>query len=176
MCQQAVGNFDDTLERIGTQFYLNPIGTVLTGACDVANTRVSYVDSKLAWYTNNPANAAIRAQLIQEKSDLGNLNSSLSTYKINSDRLSGVGPMSGSAAAGGCSLQDLLGSACAPNQDVPDIDLQSLVTSLKQGEAIAAFKEKLSSASGYSDYQQAMATFHSTVNGFNTNSNNLFIP
>ena len=171
--QQAVNSFDDTLERLGTQFYQNPIGTVLTGTRDVANTRISYVDSKLAWYVNNPANATIRAGLTQEKSDLGNLNSSLAIYKTNTDRLSGVGPMSGSAAAGGCSLQDLLGSACAPNQDGPDIDLQNLVSSLKQGDAIAAIKEKISSASGYSDYQQAMATFQSTVNGVNTNFNNL---
>jgi hypothetical protein len=171
--QQAVNSFDDTLERIGTQFYQNPIGTVLTGTREVANTRISYIDSKLTWYTNTAANTAIRAQLTQEKSDLGNLNSSLATYKTNTDRLSGVGPMSGSAAAGGCSLQDLLGSACSPNEDVPDIDLQNLISSLKQGDAIAAFKEKLSSASGYSDYQQAMATFKSTVDGFTTNYNNL---
>jgi hypothetical protein len=171
--QQSVNIFDDTIERLGTQFYQNPIGTVLTGTRNVANSRGSYIDSQLAWYTPTAANTVIRGTLTQEKSDLGNLNSSLATYKTNTDRLSGVGTMSGSAAAGGCSLQDLLGSACAPNQDVPDIDLQSLVTSLKQGDAIAALQEKISSASGYSDYQQAMATFQSTVNGFNTNFNNL---
>jgi len=171
--QQTVNNFDDTLDRIGTQFYQNPIGTVLTGTRDVANSRISYVDSQLAWYTPTAANTAIRGTLTQEKSDLGNLNSSLATYKTNTDRLSGIAPISGSAAAGGCSLQDLLGSACAPNEDVPDIDLQNLISSLKQGDAIAAFKEKLSSASGYSDYQQAMVTFKSTVDGFTTNYNNL---
>ena len=171
--QQAVGDFSDTIERMGTQFYQNPIGTVLTGTRDVANTRIAYVDSQLAWYVNNPANATIRATLTQEKSDLGNINASMATYKTNTDRLSGVGQMSGSAAAGGCSLQDLLGSACSPNQDVPDIDLQNLISSLKQGDAIAALKEKISSASGYSDYQQALATFQSEVNGFNTNFNNL---
>jgi hypothetical protein len=84
-----------------------------------------------------------------------------------------VGTLSGSAAAGGCSLQDLLGSGCVPNQDVPDIDLQNLISSLKQGDAINAIKERISSASGFSDYQQALASFQSQVNGFNTNFNNL---
>jgi len=171
--QQAVGDFSDTVERMGTQFYQNPIGTVLTATRDVANTRITYVDSQLAWYVNNAANSEIRSTLTRERSDLGNVGSSISIYKNNTDSLSGVGQMSGSAAAGGCSLQDLLGSACAPNQDVPDIDVQNLISSLRQGDAIAALKEKISSASGYSDYQQALATFQSEVNGFNTNFNNL---
>lgn len=164
--QQAVGDFSDTIERLGTQFYQNPIGTALTGLSGVANVRYANTLSALS---GSPGNVT----LIAERDALANLRSSLATYKTNSDRLSGVGQMSGSAAAGGCSLQDLLGSACAPNQDVPDIDVRNLIDSLKQGDAIAAFQERLSSASGFSDYQQALATFQSTVNGFNLNFNNL---
>ena len=164
--QQSVSDFSDTVERIGTEFYQNPIGTALTGLSGVANVRYANAVSALA---ASPGNVT----LIAERDALANLRSSLAIYKTNSDRLSGVGQMSGSAAAGGCSLQDLLGSACAPNQDVPDIDVRNLIDSLKQGDAIAALKERLSSASGFSDYQQSLATFQSTVNGFNLNFNNL---
>lgn len=166
--QQSVGNFNDTIERIGTQFYQNPIGTAIEGASTAANVRLSTVNTELA----RPGNSG-NVQLLQEKSDLSNVVSSLQTYRTNTDSLSGVGQLSGSAAAGGCSLQDLLGSGCVPNRDVPDIDLQNLISSLKQGDAIKAITEAISSASGYSDYQQALATFQSTVNGFNTNFNNL---
>ena len=166
--QQAVGNFNDTIERIGTQFYQNPIGTALDGTTSVAQTRLDYVNSQLAL----PGNSS-NATLLAEKAALEALIPSLATYKTNSDSLSGVGQISGSAAAGGCSLQDLLGSGCIPNRDVPDIDLQNLISSLKQGDAIEAIKQKISSATGYSDYQQALVTFQATVNGFNTNFNNL---
>jgi hypothetical protein len=166
--QLLVGDFSDTIERLGTQFYQNPIGTVLDGATTAANTRLATVDSRLA----QPGNSG-NTQLLAERGALSNVISSMATYRTNTDRLSGVGTLSGSAAAGGCSLQDLLGSGCVPNRDVPDIDLQNLITSLKQGDAIVAITEAISSASGYSDYQQALATFQSTVNGFNTNFNNL---
>jgi len=166
--QQAVGDFSDTIERIGAQFYQNPIGTVLDGATAAANTRLASVNQKLA----QPGMSG-NTQLLEERNALSNVMSSMSVYKTNTDRLSGVGTLSGSAAAGGCSLQDLLGSGCGPNGNVPDIDLQNLISSLKQGDAISAIKEKISSASGYSDYQQALAGFQSQVNGFNTNFNNL---
>lgn len=166
--QQAVNSFDDTIERLGTQFYQNPIGTALNGLSNVANTRLATVDGQLAL----PGQSG-NVTLLAEKANLTSFVSNIATYKTNTDRLSGVGTMSGSAAAGGCSLQDLLGSACSPNQDVPDIDLKNLISSLKQGDAIAAITEKISSASGYSDYVQQLATFKSTVEGFNTNFNNL---
>jgi hypothetical protein len=166
--QQAAGNFNDTIERIGTQFYQNPIGTVLDGTKSTAQTRLDYVNSQLAL----PGNSG-NADLLAEKSALEAFIASLTTYRTNTDSLSGIGQLSGSAAAGGCSLQDLLGSGCVPNRDVPDVDLQNLISSLKQGDAIAAIKEAISSATGYSDYQQALATFQATVNGFNTNFNNL---
>lgn len=166
--QQAVGDFSDTIERIGAQFYQNPIGTVLDGATAAANTRLAAVNAQLA----QPGMSG-NVQLLAEKGALSNVMASMSTYKTNTDRLSGVGTLSGSAAAGGCSLQDLLGSGCVPNQDVPDVDLQQLISSLKQGDAINAIKEKISSASGFSDYQQALAGFQNQVNGFNVNFNNL---
>jgi hypothetical protein len=166
--QQTAGDFSDTIERIGTQFYQNPIGTVLTGTSEVANVRLATVNTELA----KPGNSG-NVQLLEERDALSNVMASMSVYKTNTDRLSGVGTLSGSAAAGGCSLQDLLGSGCVPNRDVPDIDLQNLISSLKQGDAIAAIKEKIASATGYSDYQQALAAFQSQIDGFNVNFNNL---
>jgi hypothetical protein len=166
--QQATGDFSDTIERIGSQFYQNPIGTVLDGASLAANTRLATVNTLLA----QPGNSG-NVELLEERGALTNVMSSMSVYKTNTDRLSGVGTLSGSAAAGGCSLQDLLGSGCVPNRDVPDVDLQNLISSLKQGDAIAAIKDKIASATGYSDYQQALASFQSQINGFNVNFNNL---
>jgi hypothetical protein len=166
--QLSVGDFSDTIERLGTQFYQNPIGTVLDGATSAANVRLATVNTKLA-----APGMSGNAQLLAEKGALTNVMASMSVYRTNTDRLSGVGTLSGSAAAGGCSLQDLLGSGCVPNRDVPDVDLQNLISSLKRGDAIEAIKEAISSATGYSDYQQALATFQAEVNGFNTNFNNL---
>jgi len=97
----------------------------------------------------------------------------LQTFKTNTDRLSGVGAVSGSAAAGGCSLQDLLGSGCTPNGDVPDIDLKALTESLKTKDLIDAITTQLISGSGIADVVTALATFKSTIDGFNLNFNTI---
>jgi hypothetical protein len=82
--------------------------------------------------------------------------------------LSGVTTQqTGASLAGGCSLQDLLGSACTPNNDVPDVDLKALLDSLKRKDYIDAIKEKIVNATGYADYQTELATFQTTISGLN---------
>lgn len=187
--QQQVQNFNDTMEQIAGQFFFNPLGTAIDGAITAmdarkttADARVALIDAYLADPTTNPEPtkrsgfidlAADRADAAAESAAMAAAKISMQTHKTNTDRLVGLTPQSGSAIAGGCSLQDLLGSACSPNNDVPDVDLKALLESLKRGDAILAIKEKLLSASGYSDIVQSLTTFKSTIDGFNTNYSTL---
>lgn len=188
--QQQVQNFNDTMEQITGQFFFNPLGTAIDGTVAAMDSRKATADARVAEIdayfaivdgsgvapTIRPGFAdlyADRADAAAESAAMASAKTTMQTYKTNTDRLVGLTPQSGSAIAGGCSLQDLLGSACSPNNDVPDIDLKALVDSLKNGDAILAIKEKLLSASGYSDIVQSLTTFKSTIDGFNVNYNTL---
>jgi hypothetical protein len=133
-------------------------------------TRLDAVDARLGFIGLGTEE---RISLLEEKTALTEGISSFTKYKDYTDRLSGIGPQSGASTAGGCSLQDLLGSGCAPNQDVPDIDLQNLIDSLKNGDLIAALKLKIENAVGYTSYQTALASFQAEVTNFNFTFSNL---
>jgi len=94
-------------------------------------------------------------------------------YKTNTDRLSGVATLSGSEAGGGCSLQDLLGSGCTPNDAVPDIDLKNLIDSLKQGDLLLALKDKMFNAAGFDDYEESLTAANNQINSFVNSFNSL---
>lgn len=160
--QAAANDFTDTLDRITNEFFQNPVGSITASTVTSATTRIAAIDTLLGSETD----PAIITALTNEKTALNNTVSYLNTFKTNTDRLSGVTPIT-NGGAGGCSLQDLLGSGCSPNNDVPDIDLQNLLDSLKQGDAIAAIKQKIDEATGVADITQALSTFNSTINGFN---------
>lgn len=164
--QAAVNDFSDVMEKIGGQLYQNPVGTSITAAIAGIDARIATVDAGLV---SNPGDATLTAQ----KASLEANKTALQTFKTNTDRLSGVGPVSGSAGAGGCSLQDLLGSGCTPNGDVPDIDLKALTESLKTKDLIDSITAKLISGSGIADVVTALATFKSTIDGFNLNFNTI---
>ena len=176
--QQAVGDFNDTMERINGQFFANPLGTVIDGTIAVVNTKTTTAQTRIAGIddlsittprTGFADIAADRADLVAEVAALAAFKTTMNTHKTNTDRLTGLTPQSGAGVAGGCSLQDLLGSACSPNNDVPDIDIKALIDSLKNGDAIAAIKEKLINATGYADYTQALTTFKASIDTLNTN-------
>ena len=163
--QAAVNDFSDVMEKIGGQLYQNPVGTSITAAIAGIDARIAAVDADLA---SNPGDATLTAQ----KASLVANKTALETFKTNTDRLSGVGAV-GAAGAGGCSLQDLLGSGCTPNGDVPDIDLKALVESLKTKDLIDAITAKIVSGSGIADVVTALTTFKSTIDGFNLNFNTI---
>ena len=79
-----------------------------------------------------------------------------------------MGILSGSEAAGGCSLQDLLGNGCTPNEAVPDVDLKALIEGLKRGDLIKAVAAQIRLASGYDQYVDALTSLKSTIESFNT--------
>lgn len=162
---QALANdFTNVIDNIANEIFQNPVGTVITETLTAANSRITTLDSLIA----SESDSTIIANLQAEKDQLANTVSFLGVFKTNTDKLSGVGGgTTGGKGSEGCSLQDLLGSGCAQNNDVPDVDLQALVDSLKQGDAIAAIKEKIINASGVSDLQQSLATFNTTISGFN---------
>lgn len=172
--QQAANDFTDVVDRMSNQFFENPVGTVTNETITAINTRVSSINSQLAADDASPGTLTPeqRTSLQNEKTFLvgsdgnGGLKADLSSFKSNTDRLSGVGSQTSSSQTG-CSLQDLLGSGCTPNNDVPDIDLQALIESLRKGDAIAAVKEKILNATGVSDLQQSIASFKTEIAGFN---------
>jgi hypothetical protein len=189
--QVAANDFSSTLEDIGGLFYQNPLGTALAGAIAgidgrlvtvanqiiIKNNRINDINTGYDIYGNpyvSPPGETLasvtaeRDAYVAEQTTLNTSRANLVTYRDNTNRLSGVTTkQTGAALAGGCSLQDLLGSACTPNDDVPDIDLQALVDSLKNKDYILAFTNVINNATGYADYQQALATFNSTINGLN---------
>lgn len=164
--QAAASDFSDVMEKIGGQLYQNPVGTSITAAIAGIDARIATVDAGL---DSSPGDATLTAQ----KASLVANRAALETFKTNTDRLSGVGPVSGSAGAGGCSLQDLLGSGCTPDGDVPDIDLKALTESLKTKDLIDAITAKLTSGLGIADVVTALATFKTTIDGFNLNFNTI---
>ena len=164
--QAAASDFSDVMEKIGGQLYQNPVGTSITAAIAGIDARIATVDAGLV---SSPGDAT----LTDQKAALVANKTALQDFKTNTDRLSGVGPASGSANAGGCSLQDLLGSGCTPNGDVPDIDHKALTESLNTKDLIDAITAKLTSGLGIADVVTALATFKTTIDGFNLNFNTI---
>jgi|688.fasta_scaffold190955_2 hypothetical protein len=163
--QAAAGDFSDVMEKIGEQLYQNPVGASITAAIAGIDARIATVDAGLV---SSPGDVTLTAQ----KAALVANRAALVTFKTNTDRLSGVGTV-GAAGAGGCSLQDLLGSGCTPNGDVPDIDLKALTESLKTKDLIDAITAKLTSGLGIADVVTALATFKTTIDGFNLDFNTI---
>jgi hypothetical protein len=177
----AVATAQETMERVAGQLYQNPMGTILLGTIDTIEVRIARIDIRVQDINANVAGAPTApftnfadelASLNTEKSNLNNTKGKLQTYKNNTDILSGVATLSGSEAGGGCSLQDLLGSGCTPNDAVPDIDLKSLTESINQGDLVAAIRLKIQNATGYSDYSVALNTFNNTIQNFISSFNN----
>lgn len=175
------------MEKVAQQFYQNPMGAVIDTQIDVVDVRITKITIRqqdIVAYENVHGNntatpappytdiATEKQKLTDEKSSLQLYRAKLVQYKTNTDLLSGVSTLSGSEAAGGCSLQDLLGSGCTPNDAVPDIDLKNLIDSLKQGDLMKALTEKIINATGYADYEIALNSLSSTVSGFIDSFNN----
>ncbi len=176
--QNTANDFSDTVERIGGQIFQNPIGSAIDGTITVIDARLATITTRIAGIDDASITtpragfadiAADRTDLVNEQTALGANKTALQTLLLNTNKLSGIGGQSGATAAGGCSLQDLLGSGCSPNNDVPDVDLKQLIESLKSEQLILAIRQRISNATGYSDYVTALASFKSTIDGFNTN-------
>jgi hypothetical protein len=199
--QIAANDFSSTLQDIGGSFYQNPLGASLNTALNGIDGQLVRVNNLIVVWNNriveidqgtdingNPVvpdpdktleesrvtAVANKAAFTAERDTLTTARDTVSQYKENTDRLSGVTTQqSGASLAGGCSLQDLLGSGCAPNNDVPDIDLKQLLDSLKNKDFIDAFATKILVATGYADYQQELALFKITVDNLNSTFTNL---
>lgn len=172
--QQAAGNFTDTLERMSTEFYQNPIGAVTGTTMTNIDNRVTEINNLLAQEEASPGTLTSeeKASLTSEKTflvgsnGLGGLKNDLNNFLDNTDRLVGIKSQTSSSQSG-CSLQDLLGSGCTPNEDVPDVDIKALIDSLKRGDAIAAVAEKIKNATGVSDLETSLASFKAETQTFN---------
>ena len=178
-----VTNAQKLVEAIQQQLFQNPIGYPAYAANSAITSRLTPIISRISvidqWTANadavpsftvsSPYTSATeeRAVLASQQGLLYTTSEKLSTFKDYTDRLSGVATLSGAEAAGGCSLQDLLGNGCTPNNSVPDIDLKELITSLKQGDLITAIEQKLLSASGLIELTTALNDFNTVLTRFN---------
>ena len=184
----ALATAQEMMEQIGKQIYQNPMGAPITAAIDMVDVKITKITIRqqdiVAYENVNGADTATPAapytsivtekqRLTDEKSALQIYRDKLVQYKTNTDRLSGVATLSGSEAGGGCSLQDLLGSGCTPNDAVPDIDLKNLIDSLKQGDLLLALKDKMFNAAGFDDYAEALTAANNQINSFVTSFNSL---
>lgn len=159
--------FSNEMDALANQLYQNPMGTIATETIAAIDTRIESIDQDIADIdAGTYSGTSTKAELEATKESLEATRAALVTFKSNTDRLSGVAEQTG-GASGSCSLQDLLGTGCSPNDSVPDLDLKDLVESLKQGDLIAAIKEKIVNASGLADLQQELAVFETTISGFN---------
>jgi hypothetical protein len=172
--QKAANDFTDTVEKMAQEFYINPVGAITGATITEIDGRVARIDAQLAEEQLTPGSIspADLQKLQSEKIFLvgetgtGGLRSEMNTFLDNTDRLAGVRPTT-SAGQSGCSLQDLLGSGCSPNQEVPDVDIQDLINSFKRGDLIAAAREQIKNATGISDLQNALASFRFETQSFN---------
>jgi len=178
-----VTNAQKLVEAIQQQLFQNPIAfpayatnTAITSRLTPLNSRIAVIDQWTAnanavpsFTVSSPYTSATeeRAALSSQVSTLYTVSEKLDTFKNYTDRLSGVATLSGAEAAGGCSLQDLLGNGCTPNNSVPDVDLKELITSLKQGDLITAIEQKLLSGLGINELTTALNDFNTVLTRFN---------
>ena len=171
------------LEAAQQQLFQNPIAfpayatnTAITSRITPINSRITVIDQYTANADSVPgftvtspytSAAAEKSDLATQRSALYTASEKLATFKTFTDRLSGVATLSGSEAAGGCSLQDLLGNGCTPNDAVPDIDLKALIASLEQGDLIKALEQKLLSGLGTNELVTALGDFNTVITRFN---------
>jgi len=176
-------NAQKIIESVQQQLFQNPIAfpayatnTAITLRITPINTRISTIDQWTAnaasvpgFTVTSPYTTATeeRVALSTQVSTLYTTSDKLATFKSYTDRLSGVATLSGSEAAGGCSLQDLLGNGCTPNDSVPDIDLKALIQSLNQGDLIKALEQKLLSGLGVNELTTALNDFNTVITRFN---------
>jgi hypothetical protein len=176
-------NAQKIIEAVQQQLFQNPIAfpayatnTAITLRITPINTRIATIDQWTAnaesvpgFTVTSPYTSAVaeRSDLSTQLTTLYNTSDKLATFKNYTDRLSGVATLSGAEAAGGCSLQDLLGNGCTPNDSVPDIDLKALIQSLNQGDLIKALEQKLLSGLGTNELITALNDFNTVMNRFN---------
>jgi hypothetical protein len=172
------------IEAAQQQLFQNPIAfpayatnTAITLRITPINSRITVIDQYTANADSVPgftvtspytSAAAEKSDLATQRSALFTASEKLATFKTFTDRLSGVATLSGSEAAGGCSLQDLLGNGCTPTDAVPDIDLKALIASLEQGDLIKALEQKLLSGLGTNELITALGDFNTVITRFNS--------
>jgi len=177
-------NAQKILEAAQQQLFQNPIAfpayatnTAITLRITPINSRITVIDQYTANADSVPgftvtspytSAAAEKSDLATQRAALYSTSEKLDTFKSYTDRLSGVATLSGAEAAGGCSLQDLLGNGCTPNDSVPDIDLKALIASLEQGDLIKALEQKLLSGLGTNELITALGDFNTVITRFNS--------
>ena len=179
----AISSAQDYIEAVNSQLYVNPIGaaeslanTAILFKLVPVNTRIGVINAYITNPDSNPTFSVTSpyttaseelSALGSQKLLLDQAGTELIQFKTYTDRLAGTSTLSGAEAAGGCSLQDLLGNGCKPNDAVPDVDLKALIEGLKRGDLIKAVADQIRLATSYDQYSTALTNLKSTVKDFN---------
>lgn len=179
----AIASAQSYIEAVNSQLYVNPIAaaeslanTAILFKLVPVNTRIGVINAYIINPNSNPSFSVTSpyttaseelSALGSQKLLLDQAGTELIQFKTYTDRLAGTSTLSGSEAAGGCSLQDLLGNGCKPNDAVPDVDLKALIEGLKQGDLIKAIASQIQLATNYAQYSTALTNLKNTVKSFN---------
>ncbi|NBO99936.1 MAG: hypothetical protein EBU90_07375 [Proteobacteria bacterium] len=164
--QAAINDFSNITQSVASQIFRNPVGSATTALKSRLETRKAAIESEIG--EGSPT-----TEQAEELAALNDMISKLNDFKKYTDILSGVGDPTASGGLGSCSLQDLLGTGCSPNSEVPDVDLQTIINALTLENVINSLTTSVINATGFNDFKNALANLTSTVNNFNLTFKNV---
>lgn len=152
---EVLNDFNNLTNELAKKFFQNPASTAITAA-------IAAIDARLATLDCGGADA-------DECAELNSTRASLVSFKDNTDILAGV--KSPADNQGSCSLQDLLGSGCARNTDVPDVDLQTILDSFSKKtdiQALAtAIERAVANGLGFAEFSTQLSNLKNTISSIN---------
>lgn len=160
---KTANDYNNLAQNLANQFFQNPLATSLDAASTALNTRIAALDC-------SGAGAGTDECIL-----LANTLVTVNNFKTNTDLLSGV--TEPNPSSGKCSLQDLLGSGCARNTGVPDIELTAIRDSFKNKAAIdqltSDINRLISGAIGFTALQTSITNLRNSLLSLNVTFDNV---
>lgn len=161
----AISGDINAMQQLTQKFFYNPVGTVTTELISSINSRLAQIEDPLIPGTASSGNET-------EYDELSDLKTKATAFLTSTDVLSGATPPSLTSGFGGCTLADLLGDGCKPAEDVPDVDIQTVIDGFKSGAFITAAKiginQIIITGTGYGELSTAVTNLKNNMNSFNT--------
>lgn len=165
--QAALNDFSNITQAVASEIFRNPVGTASTALKTQLQARKAALESQIG-------EGAPTTEQAQELASLNDMITKIDDFKKYTDILSGIGDPTAAGGLGSCSLQDLLGTGCSPNTEVPDVDLQTIMNALKLENVINSLTSRIAAATGYNDFKNALADLTTTITNFNVTYKNIF--
>ena len=160
-------DFSNIAGNIAQQIFRNPVAAAST----LLQERI---DARIAALNAIAETGTLTSEQQEELTELTSTKAQLTTFKKYTDILAGVGDPTGEGGLGMCSLQDLLGTGCNPNTEVPDIDLQTLQRALTLENVINSLASRLAQETGFNDLRNAVASFKQDISNINITFETVF--